>query len=137
MAQWYSLPVFLSSTPMRNFRKAGRMLALKLTWKQFAATGFDLLLVCFAFYFGRWFGFALAVVFLASVCGYQILAILQTTRDVLLSRLPDRCGMCHREIVDEGGTIDIDFEGETKIYHEACSDKLDAMKEKEKDAAEA
>jgi hypothetical protein len=110
---------------------------MKLTWKQFAAIGFDLLLVCVAFYFGRWFGFGLAVVFLASVYGCQTLSILLTTRDVLLSRLPDRCGMCHREIVDEGGTIDLDFEGEAKIYHEACSDKLDAMKEKEKDVTEA
>jgi hypothetical protein len=104
---------------------------MKLTWKQFVAIGFDLLLVCVAFYFGRWFGFALAIVFLASVYGYQTLSILQTTRDVLLSRLPDRCGMCHREIVDEGGTIDIDPEGETKIYHEACCEKLDAMKGKD------
>jgi hypothetical protein len=104
---------------------------MKLTRKQFAAIGFDLLLVCVAFYFGRWFGFALAVMFLASIYGYQTLSILQTTRDVLLSRLPDRCGMCHREIVDEGGTIDIDLEGGTNIYHEACSEKLDAMKGKE------
>ena len=61
--------------------------------------------------------------------------ILQTTRDVLLSRLPDRCAMCHREIVDESGTTDMDLEGETKIYHEACSERLDAMREK--DVAEA
>jgi hypothetical protein len=39
--------------------------------------------------------------------------------------------MCHREIVEEGGTIDTDLEGETKIYHEACSEKLDAMRGKE------
>lgn len=94
---------------------------MNVTWKQFSAIGFDLLFVGVAFYCGRWFGFALAVVFLASVYGYQTLSILQTTRDVLLSRLPDRCAMCHREIVDEGGTIDIDLEGETKIYHAACS----------------
>jgi hypothetical protein len=99
---------------------------MKLTWKQIVAIGFDLLLVCVAFYFGRWFGFALAVVFLTSVYGYQILSILQTTRDVLLSRLPD-----------EGGTIDVDLEGETRIYHEACSEKLDSMKGKEKNVAEA
>lgn len=86
--------------------------------------------MCVAFYFGHWFGFALAVVLLACAYGYQTLMILQTTREVLLSRLPDRCAMCHSKIVDEGGTIDIDLEAETKIYHEACSEKLDAIKER-------
>ena len=100
---------------------------MNLTSKQFAAIGFNLLFVSAVFYFGRWFGFALAVVLLASAYCYQILTTLQATRDALLSRLPDRCAMCHREIVDEGGVIDTD-EGETKIYHEACSDKLDAIK---------
>ena len=103
---------------------------MRLTWKQFAAIGFDLLVVCVAFYFGQWFGFALAVFFFACVYGYQTLMILQTTRDVLLSRLPDRCAMCHREIIDEGGTIDTDLDDELKIYHEACSDKLDAIKKR-------
>jgi hypothetical protein len=56
--------------------------------------------------------------------------ILQTTRDVLLSRLPDRCAMCHREIVDEGGVTDFDLEGELKTFHATCAEKIDAMKEK-------
>src|SRR5438045_3306844 len=103
---------------------------MKSSWKQYLEVGSDLLVVSIAFYFGQWFGFALAIVFLASVYGYRVLMILTTTRDVLLSRLPDRCAMCHREIVDEGGMIDEDLEGETKMYHEACSEKLDAIKEK-------
>lgn len=94
-----------------------------MTWKQCAAIGGDLLVVSVGFYFGRWFGFALAVVFVASVYGYQIVRALETTRDVLLSRLPDRCAMRHREIVDEGGVVN----GEG-IYHEACSDKLEAIR---------
>jgi hypothetical protein len=75
--------------------------------------------VCVSSYFGHWLGFALGTLFIALVWGQQTLAALNATRDVLLSRLPNRCGMCHREIVDEGGTIDEDFEGEMKIYHEA------------------
>jgi hypothetical protein len=41
----------------------------------------------------------------------------------LLSPLPHRCAMCHRELVDEGKII-----YQEGIYHEACSDKLDATK---------
>jgi hypothetical protein len=42
--------------------------------------------------------------------------------NTLLSRLPDRCAFCHREIVDEGGL----FHAEG-IYHAACSDKLESL----------
>ena len=44
--------------------------------------------------------------------------------------------MCHREIIDEGGTLAEDLEGETKTYHEACGERLDAMKDREKRLAE-
>jgi hypothetical protein len=78
---------------------------MNLTWKQYIAIGSDLLAIFIAFYFGHWVGFALAVVFLISVYAHQMLLIQQTTRDVLLSRLPQRCKMCHREIVAQGAAI--------------------------------
>jgi uncharacterized membrane protein len=62
--------------------------------KQFIEIGADLLLVYIAYYIGHWFGFALAVVYIASRYGYRMLDTLQTTRDVLLSRLPERCSDC-------------------------------------------
>ena len=105
---------------------------MNLTLKSYATICLDVLLVSIAFYFGHWIGFALAVFFIVSVYALQLLAIMETARNVLLSRLPDRCAMCHREIVDEGGTIDEDLEGETKIYHETCADKLDSMRKKQK-----
>lgn len=74
---------------------------MKLTWKQYAAIGADLLAVVVAFLIGKWLGFALAVLLGLLVWGCQTLMILQTIRDVLLSRLPDRCALCHREILDE------------------------------------
>lgn len=103
---------------------------MKLTWKQYAEIGGDVLAVAVAFLIGHWIGFALVVVAVALVYAYKALTVLQTTRDVLLSRLPDRCAMCHREIVDEGGVIDFNLEDEARTYHEACSEKLDALKEK-------
>ena len=85
---------------------------MKLKWKQYAAIGGDLLAVFIAFLVGKWLGFALAVLFIVLVWGHQTLTTLQTTRDVLLSRLPDRCALCHREILDESGVLEDDFEGE-------------------------
>lgn len=101
---------------------------MKLTWKQYAGIGGDLLAVIVAYAIGKWLGFALAVLCIASIWAYQIMMTLETTRNVLLSRLPDRCAMCHREIVDEGGVLDFDLEDELKIYHEACADKLEEIK---------
>jgi hypothetical protein len=58
--------------------------------------------------------------------------IQETTRNVLLSRLPDRCALCHREILDEPGVLDHDFFEELKTYHASCGEKLDAMKERDR-----
>lgn len=110
---------------------------MKLTWRQYAAIGGDILAVLVAFWFGKWIGFAIAVLFVVLVLANQMLMTLQASRDVLLSRLPDRCALCHREILDDPGVLDYDLEEELKIYHEACSDHLDAMKEKAKNVPEA
>ena len=104
---------------------------MRLPWKDYAEIGGDVLAIVVASYFGKWPGFALAVVVIFLVYAYKALMILQTTRDVLLSRLPDRCAMCHREILDAPGVLDRDFDNELKTYHEACSERLDAMKERD------
>lgn len=98
--------------------------------KHIAEIALDLLITCVAFYWARWFGFALCVVFIASYYAVRVLLVLQTIQNVLLSRLPDRCAMCHREIVDEGGIIDTDIDGEIRVYHETCSERLDKFKER-------
>lgn len=105
---------------------------MRLTWKQYAEIGGDVLAIIVALYFGKWPGFALAVVVIFLVYAYKALMILQTTRDVLLSRLPDRCAMCHREVLDDPGVLDRDLDDELKNYHEACSERLDAMKLRDK-----
>jgi hypothetical protein len=105
---------------------------MNLTLKQIASIGIDLVIVVIAYVIGHWIGFALAVVVIALLYALQALQHLQTIQHVLLSRLTDRCAMCRREIVDDGGTLANDFEGEIKIYHEVCAEKLDALKEKEK-----
>jgi hypothetical protein len=103
---------------------------MKLTWKHYIEIGGDVIAAVIAYAIGHWLGFAIAVLCIACVYAHKAVMILQTTRDVLLSRLPDRCAICHREIVGEGGVTDFDLEGELKIFHAACADKIDAMKEK-------
>jgi hypothetical protein len=103
----------------------------QLTWKSYVSIAGDALTVFIAFYFGRWIGFALAVFCIGSLYALRMEAIQETTRNVLLSRLPDRCAMCHREILDEPGVLEHDFFDELKTYHESCGEKLDAMKEKD------
>jgi hypothetical protein len=83
----------------------------------------DLAVAVAAYYFLHWIGFALVALFIVCNYGYQIANYQKTTMNTLLSRLPDRCAMCHREIVDEGGIID-DAEG-GGIYHEKCIEKLE------------
>jgi hypothetical protein len=103
---------------------------MKLTWKHYIEIGGDVIAAIIAYGIGHWLGFAITVLCIACIYVYKALMILQTTQDVLLSRLPDRCAMCHREIVDEGGVTDFDLEGELKIFHAACAEKIDALKER-------
>lgn len=72
-----------------------------------------------AYRFFGWIGFAVWVFFVISRYCLQLVKDQRIMRDTLLSRLPDRCAMCKREIVDEGGIL-----ADENIYHEACSDKL-------------
>jgi hypothetical protein len=104
---------------------------MNLTWKQYVEIGCDVLAVFLALLFGHWVGFAIAAFTIFLVYAYKALMLLQTTRDVLLSRLPERCAMCHREILDETGMLEYDFFDELKTYHEHCAERLDAMKERQ------
>jgi hypothetical protein len=80
------------------------------------------LLAYTAYFFLGWIGFALYSVFLVGWYGTQMIASQQVIMGTLLSRLPDRCAFCHREIVDVGGVFD-----EKGMYHELCSVKLDSL----------
>lgn len=89
----------------------------------------DVAIAFAAYYFLGWIGFAVWVFFVISWFAIQLISDQKVVMSTLLSRLPDRCTMCHREIVDEGGII-----YEEGIYHEACSEKMDALEELRKDA---
>jgi hypothetical protein len=92
---------------------------------QYGEVALDIAVAVAAYSLFRWIGFALWTFFVFCCYGYQIVNCQKTMMNTLLSRLPDRCAMCHREIVDEGGIIDDDGEG---IYHEKCMDKLDTIR---------
>ena len=66
---------------------------MHLTWKWYVEIGGDVLAIIVASYLGKWPGFALALVVIFLLYAYKAVMILQSTRDVLLSRLPDRCAM--------------------------------------------
>jgi hypothetical protein len=93
--------------------------------KRYFEIGFDVGVAGVAYYLFGWIGLALWMFFVVSVFGNRLLTDQQVIMNTLLSRLPDRCAMCHREIVDEGGIVD-----ENGIYHEACSEKLDVIEER-------
>ena len=96
--------------------------------RHYGEIALDLTIAVIAYYFLHWIGFALVSLFIVCNYGYQIANDQKTTMQTLLSRLPNRCAMCHREIVDEGGIIADDGEG---IYHEKCMDKLEALRERD------
>jgi len=76
-----------------------------------------------------WIGFAVWTLFVMTHFLYQLLIVQRTMSATLLSRLPDRCAFCHREIVDEAGVFD-----EEGIYHQTCSDKLNSLEELREEA---
>jgi hypothetical protein len=90
--------------------------------KRYAEIGADVAIAWVAYYLFGWVGFALWALFLISWLAVQLIGNQQVIMKTLLSRLPDRCAFCHREIVDEGGVFD-----EDGIYHEICSEKLDSL----------
>jgi hypothetical protein len=94
---------------------------VSINWKLYAEVAGDVLLGLVAYHLGGWIGFALWVFFVIAVAFAKLVAHQEIMSKTLLSRLPDRCAMCHREIVDEGGVVD--KEG---IFHEVCLEKREA-----------
>jgi hypothetical protein len=82
-----------------------------------------------AYHWLGWIGFSLWVLFLGCWFVRQLVSDQHVIMKALLSRLPDRCAFCHREIVDEGGVFD-----ENGIYHEKCLDKRDSLEAHRKEA---
>ena len=89
----------------------------------------DVVLAGTFYHFWGWIGFALFAFVVLSWFFLQLIDTQNVTMKTLLSRLPDRCAFCHREIVDEGGVFD-----EDGIYHAACSDKLESLEDLRKEA---
>jgi hypothetical protein len=90
--------------------------------RRYAEIGADVAIASVAYYLAGWVGFALWTLFVISWFATQLISNQQVIMNTVLSRLPDRCTFCHREIVDEGGVFD-----EEGIYHAACSEKLDSL----------
>jgi len=93
-------------------------------WKAYTEIAIDVAVAFAAYYFFGWIGFALWVLFVFSWFAVQLIRDQRTMMQTLLSRLPDRCAFCHREIVDEGGVFD-----DEGIYHSACFDKLEGLED--------
>ncbi len=94
--------------------------------KRYIEIGIDAAVAWIAYYLFGWIGFAVWALFVISHFLSQLFGDQRIIMNTLLSRLPDRCAFCHREIVDEGGLVD----EEGMIYHEACSDKRDSFVKK-------
>jgi hypothetical protein len=99
------------------------------TLKQYVGIAVDVAFACGAYRLFGWIGFAVWCFLNLSLFASQLMEHQQLISKTLLSRLPDRCAFCHREIVDEGGVFD-----EEGIYHETCLEKLDSLEELRKEA---
>ena len=96
-----------------------------MNWKTYVSIAIDLIIAATAYWLFGWIGFACFALYEFIYQMIDIRTHLQTIQNTLLSRLPDRCcALCHREILDEGGTID-----ENRFYHNACADRLAAMED--------
>jgi hypothetical protein len=95
--------------------------------KQYIEMAVDVAVAFAAYYWLSWVGFALWVFFVMSRFCIQLISNQQVMMKTLLSRLPDRCAFCHREIVDEAGVFD-----EEGICHAKCSEMLFSLEEHRK-----
>ncbi len=102
---------------------------LTATQKRYIEVGVNAAFASGAYYLVGWIGVAGWAIVVISWSLTQLIDDQRIIMNTLLSRLPDRCAVCHREIVDEGGVVD--KEG---IYHGACAHKLDSLEELRKDA---
>ena len=90
--------------------------------KRVLEVAIDVLFASLAYYAFGWVGFAVAGLFIISYLLLQIVQATTNTANILASRLPDRCAVCHREIVDEGGIL-----SEDSICHERCVGRAAAL----------
>jgi hypothetical protein len=97
--------------------------------KRYAELAADAAVAYAAYRLFGWIGFAVWSLFVISRFLADFVSHQHVIETTLLSRLPDRCAFCHREIVDEGGTFD-----EHGIYHEACIEKLESLEALRKEA---
>ena len=96
---------------------------------QYVEIAVDAAIAYAAYYFFGWIGFAIWTSIVVTRFLAQLVRDQRAIAKVLLERLPDRCGFCHREIVDEGGVFD-----EDGIYHSTCADKLESLEELREEA---
>jgi hypothetical protein len=97
--------------------------------KRYLEVGIDAGFAGGAYYFFGWIGLAVWAIFLFGWYATQMISNQRIMTQTLLSRLPDRCAFCHREIVDEGGEFD-----EEGVYHAACAAKLESLEGLRKEA---
>jgi hypothetical protein len=100
-----------------------------MTWKLYIEIAADLVVAAVAYHFFGWIGFALCALFVMSQFAVQLIRAQRVMMNTLLSRVPDRCAFCHREIVDEGGILDNE-----SSYHEKCIGKLESLESLRKEA---
>lgn len=98
-------------------------------WKRYVEITVDVAIAFVAYRLVGWIGFALWAFFVFANIATHVNGNQQVMMRTLLSRLPDRCALCHREILDEGGVFD-----EDGIYHAVCSDKLEGLEDLRKKA---
>lgn len=97
--------------------------------KRYIEIAIDAAVAYVAYYLFGWIGFAIWVFFVMGILCVQAISNQRVMMNTLLSRLPDRCAFCHREIVDEGGILD-----EDSIFHERCIEKLESLEALRKEA---
>jgi|SRR5689334_11163853 hypothetical protein len=79
-----------------------------------------------------WIGFGVWVFAVVFEMLIQIVDKQKSILTALEERLTRRCAMCHKEIVNEGGVI----HENGRVYHDACSEKIDEMEERERQRQE-
>jgi hypothetical protein len=129
-----ALAALIEHTIEHNFSDGGTIVCAGVTpkvLKRSIGIALGAVVAYAAYYLFGWIGLAIWAVIVITWFATQLISNQQVIMNTLLSRLPDRCAICHREIVDEGGIFD-----EEGIYHEACLEKIESLKELRIEAGE-
>ena len=97
---------------------------LRSMLNRYKEIGIDTVVAAGTYVLFGWVGVAVWAFFIVGWYATQLVANQKIIVNTLLSRLPNRCAFCHREIVDEGGVID-----DEGIYHDACIEKLTSLED--------